>query len=654
LNRLSKIILIGCGFLIALRAIASFFPEERLWGVNLLYYLPFVFRWILLILGFLILFPHINKAVGNFLTDFSRRITDKFRKLNRYYKYTFLSLIGGIFFWAFRVKTFLLGDSFLRAREINLGAKLSFTEPLDFFLHVNVAKLFGWDAFQTYAATSIAAGVVFVFFILLVRDLMSKDSGERFIVFSIFFTMGANQLFFGYVESYTLVYVAMIAYILFSWGYIKKNNGLILPILSFFLAVSLHLFAITLFPSLLYLIFSEGSKKTESKNETGTETERRKDRLVKYLISLGIIVLVGIGLFLLQNFNPEKKGLGYYLIYPLGKGESFYSIFSSSHLLDLINHQLLVSPVGMLILLTSILVFRKKIDYKDRMIRFLLWLSIFSLAFAFFIDPKLGYPRDWDMFAFSALGYTFLGVHIFLKSWREAKMGNLRYVTISLLFTSLISTVPWIYVNASEKKSVERFEYLLDLDEIRSAYGRENLAMYYNQRGDSQKEIKQWEKAIKLTGSARYITNLALVYYNQKNYDLALKELERSVKIDSTFDFTHFCLGEIFVKAGKYEEAIAEYRKAIKFRSTITQYYDNLGALLANLKRYQEAVLVFEQGLEANPGYPSIYRNLGYTYYNLNDFSQAEKYLELYLQYAPKAEDASEVQEVLRGVKSRE
>lgn len=650
MNRINKVTLIGCGFLIALHAIASFFPQPRLWGVNLLYYLPFVFRWILVILSILILFPHINRAIGNFLTDFSRRLTDRFKKINRYYKYVFLSLIGGIFFWAFRVKTFLLGDSFLRAREINLGAKLSFTEPLDFLLHVNVAKLFGWDAFQTYAATSIVAGGVFVFFILLVRDLVGKDNQERFFVFSIFITMGANQLFFGYVESYTLVYVAMIAYILFSLGYIKKNNGLILPILSFFLSVSLHLFAITLLPSLLYLIFSEGPKKTE----TETETEKRKDRLVKYLISLGIIVLVGIGLSLLQNFNPEKKGLGYYLIHPLGKGESSYSVFSFSHILDLINHQLLVSPVGMLILLTSVLVFPKKIDHKDRVIRFLLWLSVFGLTFAFFIDPKLGYPRDWDMFAFSALGYTFLGVHIFLKSWREAKMGSLRYVTISLLFTSLISAVPWIYVNASEKKSVERFEYLLDLDEIRSAYGRENLAMYYNQRGDSQKEIKQWEKAIKLTGSARYITNLALVYYNQQNYDLALKELERSVKVDSTFDFTHFCLAEIFTKEGRYDEAIAEYRKAIKFRSTITQYYDNLGALLANLKRYQEAVLVFEQGLKANPGYPSIYRNLGYTYYNLNDFSQAEKYLQLYLQHAPKAEDASEVQQVLTKVKSRE
>jgi len=368
---------------------------------------------------------------------------------------------------------------------------------------------------------------------------------------------------------------------------------------------------------------------------------------------VGVVVVVVVGLFLLQSYDPDKKGLSYYLISPLGKGESFYSIFSSSHLLDLINHQLLVSPVGLLILLTSVLIFSKKINYKDSMFRFLLLLSIFSLAFAFFIDPKLGYPRDWDMFAFSALGYTYLGVYIFLKSWREAKMGNLRYVTISLLFTSLISTAPWIYVNASEKKSVERFEHLLDLDKGRIGSGRENLAMYYDSRGEWEKEIQQWEKGIAVTGNARYITNLGVIYYNQQKYDLALKELERSLKADSTFASTHFYLGKIYAQTKEYEEAITEYRKAIKFGPDVTEYYDNLGALLAHQERYQEAIEVFKEGVKATPKYPSIYRNLGYSYFNLGDLISAEKYLQLYLEYSPQAEDASEVKQVLRDLSQK-
>lgn len=640
--RVEKIICAGCLLLILIHLVASYFPRERLWGLNLLYYLPPIWRWILSICGLLILIPHINKVVGNFLTDISHRIAQVFKKINRYYQYALLSLIGGILFWAFRVKTFLLGDSFLRARGINLGEKLSFTAPLDFLLHAKVAKLLSWDAFQAYAVISVLAGMMFLFLILLLVDMMGNDKEEKVLIFLIIITMGANQLFFGYVESYTLVYVAIIVYILFSLGYLKNRNGLLLPVFSFLLTFSLHLSALILLPSLLYLIFSKKSREPES--------EKKKSRLFKLSLSVGIILIVAFSIFLLQSYNPEKKGLSSYLMYPLGMGENFYPLFSFAHLLDLINHQLLISPVGFLILLTAILVFPKRINFKESVVGFLLTVSIFGLAYAFLVDPKLGYPRDWDLFAFTGLGYTLLGIHIFLSSWREAKVSHLRYVTLALMFTSLISTVPWIYVNATEEKSITRFEHLLDLDEERSAHGHENLAIYYNMRKEWQKEIEQWEKAIALTNSARYINNLASVHYTQQRYDLAVKELKRSLEVDPTYDYTHFSLGEVFIRMGRSKDALAEFRKAIKLKPDRMEYYDNLGAHLANLGRDQEAVEVFQQALKVNPGYFPFYRDLGYTYFNLGDLAQAEKYLKLYLEHQPQAEDEAKVRQVLRNI----
>jgi len=444
------------------------------------------------------------------------------------------------------------------------------------------------------------------------------------------------------VESYTLVYVSMALYIFVSLSYLKNRTKILLPILAFFLASSLHLLALTLLPSLLYLVYMGGYKKIDA--------ARDSKKLITVVSMIGVVMIVGMGIFLLQHYNPERKGLGYYLIYPLGNDQSYYSIFSFSHLMDLINHQLLVAPVGVLILLISILGLGNKIDFKDRIIQFLLILSGSMLAYAFFMDPKLGYPRDWDLFAFTGLGYTILGIHLFLKGSREMKLKNLRYVTLGLLAASLISTIPWIYVNASEKKSVERFGYLLDLDKKRSPSGRENLAIYYEEKGEWQKEIQQWEKAIAITGSARYIDNLATVYFNNQQFDLALRELKRSIAVDSVFDFTHFGIAEVYVKTGRYEEAITEYRKAIKAKPNLTQYYDNLGVLLTNLKRYPEAIQVFQDGLKSNPGYAPIYRNLGYSYYNVREYSLAEKYLNQYLERSPKAEDEAEVRDVLTSI----
>ena len=643
MNRTEKITGIGCFLLILLHVIASYFPQERLWGLNLLYFLPPIWKWILVTTGILVLIPQVNKALGGFWNSLSFSRRTKIKSKRRYLKYILFSLAGGVVFWIFRVKTYLLGDSFLRAREINLGGTFSnFTEPLDFFLHTKISHLLGWDAFLTYAVLSVLFGIFFLFLCQLLADLLGKDHKERGFILSVILTLGANQLFFGYVESYTLVYVAIFLFIIFSLYYLENQSKILLPILAFFLALSFHLLALILLPALLYLVFQ-----TRDKHPDTAQSVKTRNRII---LAVVIVLIVAGGTILLQYYNPQRKGLGYYLIFPLGNDQNYYSIFSTSHLLDLVNHQLLITPVGVLIWVLSILCFWKKINFKNRIFRFILILSLCSLTYAFFMDPKLGYPRDWDLFAFTGLGYTILGIYVFFKSWREAKLKDLRYVTLALLFTSLISTIPWIYVNASEKKSVERIEYLLDLDNKRSPSGRENLAIYYDQKREWQKEIVQWEKAIAITGSARYIDNLATVYFNNQQYDLALRELERSLKVDSTFDFTHFGLAEVYVRMGRNEEAISEYRKAIKARPNLTQYYDNLGVLLTNLKRYPEAIQIFEEGLSSNPGYFPLYRNLGYSYYNLGEYALADKNLKLYLERSPQAEDEGEVREVLMDI----
>ncbi|UCB52756.1 MAG: tetratricopeptide repeat protein [Candidatus Zixiibacteriota bacterium] len=638
--RAEKMICGGCLLLILIHLVASYFPSERLWGINLLYYVPPAWRWILACCAILILIPSVNRACANFLTGLSRTIPPGLKSANKYYRYAFFSLIAGVLFWALRVKTYLLGDSLVRAREIDMGARFSFTAPLDFFLHVHAAKILNWDAFQTYAVLSALLGVGFVFLILVLADAIGRSSEERLLVLTVGLTLGAMQLFFGYVESYSLVCVAILLYILFSLGYLRGNGGPIPPMLAFLLAFSLHLFAVTLLPSLLYLILSRRAG----------ERERKQGNLSRFSMSTGIVLLVAVALFLLQRHNPEPMGLGYYLISPLGSWEGSYSLFSFSHLLDLMNHQLLVSPVGLLICLTPVLAFSGKTDPKDKLTRFLLVLSLSTLAYALLIDPKLGYPRDWDLFAFTALGYTLLGLHLFLRYWRETRTGDLRYVTLSLLLTSLISTVPWIYVNATEEASVARFEHLLKLDRERSGHGHETLAMYYNVRGEWQKELEEWKKAAVTERNARYLNNVAAVYNRQQRYDLALQELDRSLAVDPTFDRTHFSRGDVLARMGRYEEALGEFRQAIKLRPDRMQYYNNLGGHLTKLGRDREAVEVLEQGLGVNPDYSPLYRDLGYNHFNLGDFVLAEKYLKLYLERAPEAEDAAEVRQFLRSL----
>jgi tetratricopeptide (TPR) repeat protein len=240
-----------------------------------------------------------------------------------------------------------------------------------------------------------------------------------------------------------------------------------------------------------------------------------------------------------------------------------------------------------------------------------------------------------------------LGLYLFLLSVKEQRKSTFRYVTISLVFTSLVSTVPFIYVNSTENKSVDRFEHLLDMDKRRSATGRETLAIHYNMQGKPEKEIKQWRKAIAFTKNARYINNLASVYYKMQRYDLALRYLNRSLEVDSGYHYTHFSRGEVLIHLGRYEEAIAEFKRAIELKPDRIEYYRNLGANLANLGRNREAIEVLKEGLQKDPNYLPLYRDLGYTYYNLGVYAQAERYLKFYLDKQPQAEDQDQVRQIL-------
>ena len=83
--------------------------------------MPHAWRWILAGCAILILLPSLSTACLEFLTGLSRALPRGLKRAGRYYSYALFSLIAGVIFWLFRVKTYLLGDSFLRARDIEAG-----------------------------------------------------------------------------------------------------------------------------------------------------------------------------------------------------------------------------------------------------------------------------------------------------------------------------------------------------------------------------------------------------------------------------------------------------------------------------------------------------------------------------------------------------
>jgi hypothetical protein len=435
MTRLEKVVFFTCAIVVLIHAVASFFPKERLWGVNQLAYVPLIPRGIITILAFLILVPKVNKIFYDLFAGFFNLVDKSLKRINRYYKYIFFSLISIIPFWVFKAKTHLLGDGYVRGSEITARMKFSVTEPLDFYLHALVYRFLKLDAYQTYTLISCLAGALFVFLALWLSHILGKENRGKIFAFVVLVSMGSVQLFFGYIESYSLVYVGIMAYFLFSLWFLEGKCSVIFPSLALLFSISLHPSALYLLPSLIYLCMAKSPKEEKTFN-------------FKSVFSVALIILVvGTGLFILSLRHPTKTGPASYFISLFGSPKDPYSLFSFAHLVDMINEQLLLSPAG--IILWAIVIFlARKINLRDKVVIFFIIVTIFSFMFAFIMDPKLGYARDWDLFSSTGLGYTLLGIYLGFGYFRQAKIKKLNYIIMALTSTLLFSTLPWIYVNA--------------------------------------------------------------------------------------------------------------------------------------------------------------------------------------------------------------
>jgi tetratricopeptide (TPR) repeat protein len=650
--KIQTFILPACAFLILIHLPASLFPNLRLWGVSQLRYFSLEFRIVACAVALLVLIPWINKTLVEVLGGVFARIAERFRKVNRHLLYSAAGLFSLVPFWLLRSRTPLLGDGYLRAGEVRTQVLSSVSEPLDALSHLAVSKLFGLDSYTAYGVLSCLAGGLFVFLLLLLCDRWGRDGREKLFVFLVVISMGANQLFFGYIESYTLMYTAMVAYLIFAVRYLKGEGGFWQPCAFMVLAAGFHLSAIFIFPSLFYLAFATVPR--------GSRLKIRNSRITNAGILACVTAFMMLGYYFVRLGSPEGS-TGHLLIYPLGGGDRSYAFYSPAHLLDFLNHQLLVSPVNLVLWIMLVLFLRKVVNFKEPVVKFLAVLCLCSLAFALVIYPGLGYARDWDLFAFTGLSTTLLALYLGLEGFRtlrrKGKSGQgkglgLDRVTAILLVTALVSTLPWILVNASKPKSMARFEDLLTMETRVSALGYDITATYLRDEGQYEKAIQYWKKAIAVKENPRYWASMGNAFRRLERYDEAIDAYRRSLQTGPnhpTIQLLHESLGICLAEVGRYDEAIDELNQAISLKPGRADYYYTLSDILGRSGKYEEALSCFEKALNLEPINTRAYRTLGLAYLEIGKKEAAKRCLQTYLKSGP--EDADQIQGIIDSVR---
>lgn len=133
-------------------------------------------------------------------------------------------------------------------------------------------------------------------------------------------------------------------------------------------------------------------------------------------------------------------------------------------------------------------------------------------------------------------------------------------------------------------------------------------------------------------GSTKNKTSMAEGYFmkglshmQEKNYELASVEFNRSIQTDNDNKKSYYMLGLISDHRGKYDEAIDYFKEAIGRDSLYSEAYNAMGATYSKQKKWKEALKAYNRALEnklyTTPHLP--YVNIGRLYMEQKEYDKA-------------------------------
>jgi eukaryotic-like serine/threonine-protein kinase len=161
------------------------------------------------------------------------------------------------------------------------------------------------------------------------------------------------------------------------------------------------------------------------------------------------------------------------------------------------------------------------------------------------------------------------------------------------------------------------------------ATGHQWYAEHLMAIGQLEEGLKEIQKAHQLDPLSLQIRSiLALSYYSNRQYDLAIDVARKGIELDPNFARLHFRLGQSLIKKSLFDEAISEFKMAMSLAGNPPTYLAGLGQAYAASGKKAEALQIIEQleKLSKEKYVPSY--QIALVYVELGDKDQTFEWLE--------------------------
>jgi hypothetical protein len=613
-----QILLPLVGFSVLLHLLSVYWTTPQLWGVHFIHFFPAWLAWGLTVLCLLAFIPRFNSLILASWDSTFGHLGRTLGKVNRYLLFALAGLISIPMFWAARTRFFLLGDGYFKLEAL-ADRMITITEPLDGLVHQQFQKLLTFvfpspTLSLAYTIPSVICGGIFVSLLLILSHRLGRTGFQKALIFSVLLSLGSVELFFGYVEAYTGLLIGLTLFLVLSLLFAQGKVNPLVPSLALAIGIGLHVSGIVLVPALLYLIFWRWRK-----------SGRKLPDFSSLLCLGGCAVIMGLAVGKVFLMPGEGNRFGQFLPIVSSAGYSF-TMFSWPHLAEFANQLLLLSPVGIILFLWSLFHLRKPESRQDPFLNFLLISSLAGLLLIFVYNGRWG-NADWDLRAFPALFFTLCGILIFIR--RGQSWAKFRYYGIILIAVSLYHVVPWVWLNASPRMSVDR--YVLTATSDRHILSAPSGGLWTVGRVLDKAGLTLRAEAMYRLGmeenpeSVVYYSLLGNNLYVQARYDEAVACLERGLEIEPESQELRLSLAQNYLKENELTKAMP-YLESLKDELCDDRLYVVIMAkTYMNLDRWAEAGEVVQRFLAQKPESGEMLGLLGLSSYMLGDKSEARR-----------------------------
>lgn len=161
---------------------------------------------------------------------------------------------------------------------------------------------------------------------------------------------------------------------------------------------------------------------------------------------------------------------------------------------------------------------------------------------------------------------------------------------------------------------------------------------------DWQNQDSLWLAAAKTSPSSPQNHNNLGDYYGRRGeYEKAIEEFKKAIELQPNYGDAYHNLGNTYQQIGKIDMAIENYQKALQFNPRLWQSRQNLAVIYFGQEKFKEASEEMQKAIEISPANPNLRLVSAIIYLKMGQKDEARAALEKTLELDPENMKAKEL-----------